>query len=408
MNITKIDKPVRIAIIGAGNRSSTIYQPLFNDLKPWIDICAVCDPVIEHADKMAQAVGAKAYYDIHKLVEDRPMEAAIVITPVDSHHSISIYLSENGIHNMVETTWCNTQRQAREMIKKAEEKSVITAVSENFFRFAIDRFSNRVRESGYIGKIGRIFSYNDHTGYHNNSRWIHFAGAHPLWVQSIEHTMSTIEFTAPPARHYDSETFKARYYMFPDNLMVIDNASNIKGFLGRHTRPGYTEWQGESGTLVHRGYDKWQWETFLRKPYKDVSNPNVTPVLYDIQNERFFKASAETPEGTIEYINPYVPQNICEHINKPFYGCAIMDEMIEFAFVIRGIKKLEFTAKDAMMSLTMDLAASQSAACNGERVNITDKMDFEVERSIEAGLRKQYGVDPYDIEGMLALSYPRK
>ena len=34
--------------------------------------------------------------------------------------------------------------------------------------------------------------------------------------------------------------------------MAIDQAANIKGFLGRHPRPGYAEWQGTRGTLVHR------------------------------------------------------------------------------------------------------------------------------------------------------------
>jgi alcohol dehydrogenase len=29
-------------------------------------------------------------------------------------------------------------------------------------------------------------------------------------------------------------------------------SGHVKGHLGRHPRPGYTEWQGERGTLVHR------------------------------------------------------------------------------------------------------------------------------------------------------------
>ena len=29
------DRPVDIAVIGAGNRSSTIYQGLFQSLRPW-------------------------------------------------------------------------------------------------------------------------------------------------------------------------------------------------------------------------------------------------------------------------------------------------------------------------------------------------------------------------------------
>ena len=64
---------------------------------------AICDPVKEHADEMSSALGVPCYDDIRTLVADRPMEAAIVITPVESHHSISCYLSAHGIHNLVET-----------------------------------------------------------------------------------------------------------------------------------------------------------------------------------------------------------------------------------------------------------------------------------------------------------------
>ncbi len=405
--IKQIKNPVRIAVIGAGNRSSTIYMPLFEDVKPWIEIAAVCDPIKEHADNMAKQTGAKAFYDIHDLVENCGIEAALVITPGDSHHSISVFLSEHKIHNMVETTWCNTQRQADEMITAAKKNGVHAFVAENFFRFAIDRFSEAVRENGYIGDIHRIYSYNDHTGYHNNSRWIHFCKSHPLQVQSVCHKIPTISFVAPPARPYESENFKSRFFLFPGDFMVIDNASNIKGFLGRQSRPGHTEWQGESGTLTHRGLDGWAWETTLRKMKPNMST-SVSPVIYETPGERFTRAYAETPEGIIEYINPYVPKNICNHINKPFYGCAVMDELIDFALAVRGEKIFECSAEDAKMSLTMDLAAEQSALEDGRIIKITPGMTFDIETRIEENLRKQYNTDPYDIEGMLAISYPRK
>ncbi len=406
--ITEIAQPVRTAVIGAGCRSSQIYQPILSNISQWIDVVAVCDPVKEHADEMAQSLGAKAFYDIHELVKNDEIEAALVISPVDSHHSISVFLSEHKIHNMVETTWCNTLRQAREMIHTAQSNGVLTVVAENFFRFAVDRFSNAVRESGYIGKIHRIFSYNDHTGYHNNSRWIHFAKAYPEWVQSVTHTMPTMPFTAPPARGYNDETYRCRFLAFPDDFMVIDSASNIKGFLGRLCRPGFTEWQGETGTLVHTGVGNWQWETKINRVYEDIHFPTVSPVVYETPGDRFVKAYADTPQGRIEYINPFVPQKTCKHINLPFYGCAIMDELIDFALAVRGVKEFEYSAQDAMMSLVIELACEESAAQQGKRIDIGADMNFDVEAKAEERLRQEYGADPYDVENMLRISYPRK
>jgi hypothetical protein len=189
--------------------------------------------------------------------------------------------------------------------------------------------------------------------------------------------------------------------------MVIDSASNIKGFLGRQCRPGYTEWQGELGTLIHQGLDGWKWKSYVKKTYNNVQNAAVSEVMYETPNDRFTRAYADTSEGVIEYINPFVPENICEHINKPFYGCAVMDEMIDFALAVRGAKPFEFSSRDAMMSLTMDLAANESVINDGRKIRIGDHMRFEVETAVENKLKSKYKCDPYDIEAMLALSYPR-
>ena len=176
---------------------------------------AVCNPVEENCRALASMLDIAAYFDIRNLVADGLMEAALVVTPIPSHHSISVYLSNHGIHNMCETTWCSTLSQAKEMIQIASQKNVVVRVAENFFRFSIDRFAQTLNQSGYLGGIHRIFSYNDHTGYHNNSRWIAFAKNHPLWVQSIEHSMPTASFYSTPQRYHQGENFRARYFGFP-------------------------------------------------------------------------------------------------------------------------------------------------------------------------------------------------
>ena len=66
------DRPVDIAVIGAGNRSSTTYQGLFQSLRPWVNVVAVCDPVKEHADRYADAVDAHAFHDLTRLSQSRP------------------------------------------------------------------------------------------------------------------------------------------------------------------------------------------------------------------------------------------------------------------------------------------------------------------------------------------------
>ncbi|MNH88462.1 putative oxidoreductase YcjS [compost metagenome] len=430
-------KPIKLALIGAGQRSRTIYRPLFQSLAPWVEVVAVCDPVKANADSLAQSLNVKAYYDIHELVRDQIAEAALIITPVESHHSISVYLSAHGIHNMAETSWCSTLVQARDMIETAKKHDVVIRVAENFYGFPIDRMAQTVKRSGYLGRIGRIYSYNDHTGYHNNSRWIVFAGQHPVWAQSIRHGMETIPFQSSPERYHDHEDFHANYFAFPDGLLVIDSASNAKGFLGRQPRPGYTEWQGERGTLVHRGDlstiaetthfadgqtirkngAHWSSVSELRylsddaigrkEPFRPTGYADqVSPVVNEFIDWIWTRSYAETAQGLIEYVNPYRPIERSDHFLDE-YGCSIMGHIVNFALAVRGIGESEFNEQDALMSLMMDIGTKESALQEGRRIALPLQDELESDRSTLAKLKQKFQVDPLDVEAMLNISYPK-
>ena len=69
------DIPLRIALVGAGNRASGTYAPLLPDLTDWVEVVACCDPVAGHRQALASALGARPYADVRELV--RLAEAAL-------------------------------------------------------------------------------------------------------------------------------------------------------------------------------------------------------------------------------------------------------------------------------------------------------------------------------------------
>ncbi|OPZ83509.1 MAG: Oxidoreductase family, NAD-binding Rossmann fold [bacterium ADurb.Bin429] len=420
-------EPLRLALIGAGTRARTIYQPLWESLAPWCVPVAVCDPVRENCDHLAEALGVPAYYDIRQLVRDRPMEAALVVTPIESHHSISIYLSSHGIHNHTETTWASMVCQAKEMITAARGNNVVVRVAENFFRMPVDRFAQTVRDSGYLGRIGRVVSYADHTGYHNNSRWIAFAQGHPHWVQCVEHAMAHPAFYSMPQRYHTEEKLTARFFAFPNDLLVMDTGFHPpKGHLGRHPRPGYTEWQGERGTLVHRAGVSTGWgneQTELRYVSEEKLAPAqeaaghlwgggyadvVTPVTHETTGDVWTGMRAETPSGVIAYESPLRAFAKMGKVNqRDWYGVAVMDHVVDFVLAVRGLRASEFTDDDALMSDMMEIGARESALNEGRRVTLPIAGDLECDALEREKQRKQFGVDPLDVEAMLAVSFPR-
>ena len=427
-------EPVRVGIIGCGNRTRKIYKPIMKGLAPWIKVVGVCDPVKEHADDIAEALGTRAFYNIHDMVAAGEMEAAIVIAPIPLHHPYSVFLSQHKIHNLIETAWCSTLSQARAMIAAAKENGVYTRVAENFFRYPIDRFAQELKRNGYIGDIKRIFTYNDHTGYHSNSRWLVFAGEHPDWVQAIDHSMPVQESYQTPQRHITQEMFRAHFIHFPSDLLVADQAANIKGMFGRQVRPGYTEWQGYRGTLVQHGgrysapehyfidnngrYERGygvhpDWEAEIRCcRYEDSTmlTDTIQPIHpnYISKVERYYDKGfnylgvhAQTPDGEINYENPI--RIGCKSDNDfPEYGIAVAGHMIDFALQIRGLADSEFNEQDAYMSQMIDMCCRESALHEGKRIALPCGDDLEIDHIIMDRMREEYGRDPLDVEAMMS------
>lgn len=430
VNMPTPDEPVQLALIGAGQRTSTQYQPLFNALHPWIEVVAVCDPVREHTDALAAELGVEAYYDIYELVEERPMEATVAVTPIPSHHSISLLMSQNGVHNMVETTIASSLIQARQMVDAARENDVVFRVAENFFRKPIDRIVQQIMWNDGLEGIKRIFSYDSHTGYHNNSRWLTFAREHPIWVQSIEHEMPTVSFHSTPQRFHDSETFRSRYFAFPDGLMVADQAANIKGFLGRHPRPGYTEWQGERGTVVYRGLqseaDGSDLGGFDDDPDAEVRycSDNALengagrtysryPIETEIVDNDWIETSVNLPSGRLAYENPLRLSKLCETTEQKdeirvTYGIEIMGHLVDFALAVRGIREGEYTDEDALAAMMMEMGARESSLQEGRRIHLPIEDDLEADKKVHDNLESEYGVDPLDADEMLGIAYPKQ
>ena len=61
------------------------------------------------------------------------------------------------------------------------------------------------------------------------------------------------------------------------------------------------------------------------------------------------------------------------------------------------------------MAMMMEVATRESALQDGRRLSLPlpSEGELESEARLRAEEKQRYGVDPLDIEGMLAISYPR-
>ncbi len=407
-----LTEPLKVALIGTGNRSQTTYRPLFEFLKPWVNIVAVCDPVKESADAFAESIGVPAFYDLKAMIASRPMEAAFVVSPIPSHHSICCALLSQGIHVNVETSMCNLLLQGQEMVLAARAGSAILRIAENFFRFPFDRMMKLIAEDGLIGDIKRLTCWHDHTGYHNNSRWIRFFEAHPTAAQAISHTMPADGHYQLPHRYHESERYRAHFFWFPDDELVIDHAGNIKSMLGRYPRPGYTELAGARGAIAQQAGEGWSGIGEVRYCTDEAlknggGRHDLTfPIIHLGDGRDWLSSHVDLPGGRIEYVNPYRLGANAYH-RRNYYSAAVISHIVDFAKTIRGLRASEYSDEDALMAMMMEVATRESALGEGRRLTLPLEGELESEATLRSELKQHFGVDPLDIEGMLAISHPR-
>ena len=183
-------------------------------------------------------------------------------------------------------------------------------MAENFFRFPFDRMIQVIDKHGLIGPIKRLTCWHDHTGYHNNSRWIRFFESYPLEVQAVEHTMHTTPHYESAHRYHEDEHYRARFYWFSDDRLVIDHAANVKGMLGRYPRPGYTELAGARGSIVQQAGQNWLGIGEVRyctdRALANDARADLSfPIVHVGDGYDWHSSHVDFPPGRVEYINPY-------------------------------------------------------------------------------------------------------
>jgi hypothetical protein len=225
-------------------------------------------------------------------------------------------------------------------------------------------------------------------------------------------------------RLHENETFNIRLYHFPGNRLVTDLAGNIKGMLGRYPRPGYTELDGARGAIVQQAKNRWHgdlatqqsteaWHADAEVRYCSDESlmsgglaDQVFPIISSSEQGNWATTYVDLPTGRVEYVNPYRPSERA-HNNRDYYGPAVMGHIVDFARAVRGVAPSEYTEQDALMAMMMEMGGRESARRDGARIALPITSDLEVDDLALASQQQKYGVDPLDIEAMLAVSYPK-
>jgi predicted dehydrogenase len=104
------------------------------------------DPVRVYPDHGAMAEGES------QRGNDK-IDAAVIVTPTNSHYQIAMKFLESGIHVICDKPLCLALAEARELKRVTEEKELILCLTHNYSGYAMVRQAARMVRNGDLGKV---------------------------------------------------------------------------------------------------------------------------------------------------------------------------------------------------------------------------------------------------------------
>ncbi len=149
---------IRICLIGCG-RAGMIHARNFAGGISGAVLAALCDPSEDALAAAADETGVrKTYSDWHDALNDRDIDAVIVVTPTQFHRDVVTAAAKAGKHVFCEKPMASTEEECDEMIRACEENHVKLQLG---FMRRFDRSFRRGKElldQGTIGEAALIKS----------------------------------------------------------------------------------------------------------------------------------------------------------------------------------------------------------------------------------------------------------
>ncbi|WNJ17857.1 Gfo/Idh/MocA family oxidoreductase [Pontibacter sp. G13] len=147
---------IRIACIGAGY-FARFHLDAWNRI-PEVEVVAICDRDLEKAQALASEFGIPHISgSVEKLCRQVDFDVADIITPPETHLTLSTMLAQAGKHIICQKPLVPTLEDVRKLIRVIEQTGVRFMVHENFRFQPWYRIMKQLWRSGVVGnQIHRI------------------------------------------------------------------------------------------------------------------------------------------------------------------------------------------------------------------------------------------------------------
>ncbi|MFC7082199.1 Gfo/Idh/MocA family protein [Halorussus caseinilyticus] len=147
----QLTEPVRIGIVGAGNRGRN--HAARYDLIPGAEIVAVADVDEAKARALADECGAESYASHREMLDGADLDAANVCVHATLHADIAVDALEGGTHVFCEKPMAGDYADARRMADAADRTGNRLAVQNQLLYTKETRAAKALAEAGELGDV---------------------------------------------------------------------------------------------------------------------------------------------------------------------------------------------------------------------------------------------------------------
>lgn len=151
-------KKLKFALIGCGRISKNHIAAAISN-SDLMELVAVCDPVLENAEKKANdylaAAGVKplVYADYKKALEEQEIDCCSIATESGYHAEIALYCIRHGKSVLIEKPMALNTADAEQLIRESKEKGVTLGVChQNRFNAPVQEL-RKALDDGRFGKL---------------------------------------------------------------------------------------------------------------------------------------------------------------------------------------------------------------------------------------------------------------
>jgi predicted dehydrogenase len=146
------ERPLRLCLVGCGGVSRAYVEALRRTGGQ--RLVAAVDPVAARAEATAAPHGARAATDLAAVLDDGPpFDAALVLTPPDTHEALSTMLLSAGVHVLCEKPLALSTASAQRMLASARGHRRLLMMGSKF-RYTEDvTRARRLLDDGVLGDV---------------------------------------------------------------------------------------------------------------------------------------------------------------------------------------------------------------------------------------------------------------